>query len=349
MKRAGWLRGGCSLLAAGLAAGGAVGALFAQPPWCKALCAALALGGLGLGLLCRAVCRAQALEMAARLETAITLAEQGRAADLAGLAGETLTDRLCAQLARLARANQAAARRNEAQRKELQSTISDISHQLRAPAANMILYADSLAQQDLPPETRRRFAAIVSQQAATLRFLVEALAQMSRMESGVIQLTPVPGPLLPTLQQAARRAEPLAQAKGLAFTLDCPADLSLPHDARWTAEAVFNLMDNAVKYTDSGTVAVTAQSWESAVCIQVEDTGMGIDPGEAAKLFGRFYRAKAAQSRPGAGLGLYLARQIAARQGGYLQAKALPQGAAFCLVLPKAAQGESGGGPSPTI
>ena len=97
-----------------------------------------------------------------------------------------------------------------------------------------------------------------------------------------------------------------------------------------------NLIDNAVKYTPSGTITVSARAYELFARVDVEDTGPGIPEEELAKLFQRFYRGRAASGEEGVGVGLYLVRQIAQGQGGYVKAFSRPgKGARFSLFLPR--------------
>ena len=117
-------------------------------------------------------------------------------------------------------------------------------------------------------------------------------------------------------------SRPRAEAKGLALILeDGGADAVC--DAKWTVEAVGNLVDNAIKYTAHGEIRLSVRSYELFSCICVADSGMGISEADQAQIFGRFYRAPASARTEGVGLGLHLTREIAARQTG----RGLPDGA----------------------
>lgn len=108
------------------------------------------------------------------------------------------------------------------------------------------------------------------------------------------------------------------------------------HDGKWTAEALFNLLDNAVKYTPSGgRITVTAEKGEMYAEIRVTDTGKGIPENHQAAIFRRFYREEAVHEQPGVGIGLYLAREIIMRQGGYIKVVSQPgKGSSFSILLP---------------
>ena len=213
--------------------------------------------------------------------------------------------------------------------------IGDISHQTKTPIANLLLYAQLLEEQDLPPESRAYVSALEGQ-AEKLRFLIDALVKTSRLESGVLAMTPKRHGLQQLLEDAAAQAAPRAEAKGIALTVE-PTVLSARFDPKWTTEALYNLVDNAVKYTPTGgSVTLRAVGYELFCRIDVTDTGPGIPEAEQAKIFQRFYRSPAVSGEEGVGIGLYLARQIAAGQGGYLKVTSRPgEGSTFSLFLPR--------------
>lgn len=101
--------------------------------------------------------------------------------------------------------------------------------------------------------------------------------------------------------------------------MECPEDVCVSHDSKWTEEAIFNLLDNAVKYTQAeGTINVSVAQWEMYVEIKVSDTGKGISESNQASIFKRFYREEEIHNQPGVGIGLYLTREIVTQQGGYV-------------------------------
>ena len=125
--------------------------------------------------------------------------------------------------------------------------------------------------------------------------------------------------------------------RSLSVAVDCPEELILPHDSRWTAEALFNLLDNAVKYTpEGGSIRVAAELWEMYAKIDITDTGIGIPESSHAAIFRRFYREAAVHRIPGIGIGLYLTREIITLQGGYLMVASAPgKGSTFSVFLPR--------------
>ena len=127
------------------------------------------------------------------------------------------------------------------------------------------------------------------------------------------------------------------EKKKICLNVDCPEDLVLSHDSRWTSEALFNLLDNAVKYTpDGGNIQVVVRKWEMYLKIDVIDTGRGITESEQATIFKRFYREEAVHDIEGIGIGLYLAREIIMMQGGYLLVTSeVGKGSTFSVFLPR--------------
>ena len=193
-----------------------------------------------------------------------------------------------------------------------------------------------LEEQDLPPESRE-YASALEHQAEKLRFLIDALVKTSRLESGVLAMTPKRHGIQQLLDAASAQAAPGAEAKAITLTVE-PTDLTARFDPKWTAEALYNLVDNAVKYTPAGgAVTLRAVGYELFCRVDVTDTGPGIPESEQARIFQRFYRSPSASEAEGVGIGLYLARQIAAGQGGYLKVSSRPgEGSTFSLFLPRA-------------
>ena len=248
---------------------------------------------------------------------------------------ESRLSALESRLAQYLAASSVSAQNLQAQKDQISALVSDISHQTRTPVANLQLYAQLLAEQPLGPEGRA-CSETIEMQAQKLQSLIEALVKTSRLESGVLALHPAPGELAPMAERAAAQYAPKAAAKGLSLTVG-PAAGSAVFDPKWTEEALCNLLDNAVKYTPAGgAVTVSVQVYELFAAVRVRDTGPGIPEEEQAKIFGRFYRSPAAYQTEGVGIGLYLARQIAAGQGGYLKVESVPgAGSTFSLYLPR--------------
>ena len=144
---------------------------------------------------------------------------------------------------------------------KIKTLIGDISHQTKTPIANLLLYAQLLEEQDLPPESRE-YASALEHQAEKLRFLIDALVKTSRLESGVLAMTPKRHGIQQLLDAASAQAAPGAEAKAITLTVE-PTDLTARFDPKWTAEALYNLVDNAVKYTPAvGAVTLRAVGYD---------------------------------------------------------------------------------------
>ena len=249
---------------------------------------------------------------------------------------ETTLARICHRLSRLYQIMQENRRKVDEERQELQSLISDISHQVKTPVSNLKMAADTLLEKPVSEAERIDFIRGIRSQTDKLDFLFQALAKTSRLETGVIQLEKKPGRLFDTVAQAMSGIVYAAEKKKIVVSVDCPEDLTVSHDSKWTSEALFNLLDNAVKYTPAGgKIAVSVVLWEMYVEIKVTDTGKGISESNQAAIFRRFYREEEVHEQQGVGIGLYLAREIVTRQGGYIKVISEPgKGSEFSIMLP---------------
>ena len=248
---------------------------------------------------------------------------------------ESRLSALESRLARYLTASALSERNVREQKDQISALISDISHQTKTPVSNLQLYAQLLSEQPLTPQGKD-CAAAISAQADKLQTLIEALVKTSRLETGMLALCPTPNPVGPMLEEAVAQFAPGAAEKGLTLTLE-PTGAAARFDPKWTGEAVCNLLDNGVKYTPAGgRITVSVTLYELFCRIDVADTGPGLAEEEQAKVFQRFYRSPAVQDQARVGIGLYLVRQIAAGQGGYVRVDSAPgAGSTFSLFLPR--------------
>ena len=244
---------------------------------------------------------------------------------------ETMLSALESRLAHYLAASTVSAQNVQAEKDKLKALIGDISHQTKTPIANILLYTQLLSEQ---PENPACLKALEGQ-TRKLQSLIDALVKTSRLESGVIALHPAPGRLLPVLESAVSQLAPKAAAKAISITLE-PADAEAVFDRKWTEEALFNLLDNAVKYTPAGgKVHISATEYQLFSAIHIRDTGPGIPEEEQPKVFQRFYRGTEHAEEEGVGIGLYLVRRIAEGQGGYVKVRSqVGEGSTFSLYLP---------------
>lgn len=212
--------------------------------------------------------------------------------------------------------------------------ISDISHQTKTPIANILLYAQLLEERELADQDKACVTFLVDQ-AEKLNFLIASLVKTSRLETGIISVMPKETPVQPLIDGVFSQFRTNAQDKGV--TLACtPTQINAVFDCKWTAEALGNIVDNAIKYTaQGGTVSVRATAYQLFCSIDVSDTGIGISEEETAQIFTRFYRSPSVSDIQGVGIGLYLAREIVRGQGGYIKVRSeMGKGSTFSLFLP---------------
>lgn len=222
------------------------------------------------------------------------------------------------------------------ERADLQELVSDISHQVKTPIANLQMINATLTEQEMPEEKRREFLQAADGQLEKLNFLMQSMIKTSRLETGVISLDMKQQPIYDTLAAALGGILLGAEKKQIQVDVDCPEQLEVLHDRKWTVEALFNILDNAVKYTpEGGTIKVCVQSWELYMKIDIADSGKGIAENRQGKIFKRFYREEEVHNIDGIGIGLYLAREIVTMQGGCIKVtSAVGHGATFSVFLP---------------
>lgn len=245
---------------------------------------------------------------------------------------ESLPSAVEEKLARYLSSSAMSARKVQAEKEALKTLVADISHQTKTPISNILLYAQLLSEQPGDETCLRELTG----QAQKLQSLIEALVKTSRLETGIIALHPISGPVEPVLQSALAQLRPKAAAKGMQLFLD-PTTADAVFDRKWTEEAVYNLLDNAVKYAaPGGSIRIQAVLYPLFCAIEVSDDGPGIPESEQPLVFQRFYRGANHHQTEGVGIGLYLVRQIAQGQGGYVKLRSHPgQGCTFSLFLPR--------------
>lgn len=220
------------------------------------------------------------------------------------------------------------------ERENVRRLITDISHQTKTPLANLLLYAQMLEERQLPKE-EQSFVREIGCQAKKLEFLIVSLVRASRMETGMFSLRPESGDVSRMVEEALGQVMVKADGKGQKIDY-VPDSCYACFDWKWTVEAIYNIVDNAVKYTpEGGKIKIRLTNTELFARIEITDTGIGITEADTAKIFQRFYRGKGAGSEEGIGIGLYLTRQILAEESGYIKVKsAVGEGSSFFVYLP---------------
>lgn len=226
------------------------------------------------------------------------------------------------------------AKKQQMEKDNIKSLIADISHQTKTPITNVLLYTQLLGEEELT-ENGHFYVYELETQAKKLQTLIEALVKTSRLETGVIALNPVSSRIDTVICAAVSQIVPKADEKQIKLIVES-SDTKAVFDSKWTEEAIVNLLDNAIKYTQNGgKITVSVSEYQMFASINVKDNGPGISEEEQSKVFRRFYRGVEQQSKDGVGIGLYLVRQIAEGQGGYIRVQSSKgQGTVFSLYLP---------------
>ena len=226
-------------------------------------------------------------------------------------------------------------RQSQQDKQVIQSLVSDISHQVKTPIANIKMFTNILQQHQLPPEKQAEFLRTMEGQIDKLDFLMQSLIKMSRLETGTFVLHPQEGRLADTIALAMSAVWAKAEAKEISLSADCDSSICVQHDPKWTAEALGNILDNAIKYTlPGGSVTVSVRPWQFYTRVDIADTGIGIAEEHYNDIFQRFYRDPQVASQEGVGLGLYLANGIITRQKGYISVKSkVGKGTTFSVYL----------------
>jgi len=248
---------------------------------------------------------------------------------------ETLLSSLESRLAGYLSASSVSSHNLKEEKEKIKELIADISHQTKTPITNILLYAQLLGEQELSKESKKCVKALCGQ-AEKLNFLIASLVKLSRLETGILVLYPVKNSLNSMLEEMKAQFAPKAEEKGIEFLIENTEEKAV-FDKKWTAEALGNLIDNAIKYTPSGgRIQITVEAYELFCRIIVADTGIGIGEEEQAKIFGRFYRSQTVNDTEGVGIGLYVTRQILSEEGGYIKlSSAIGKGTKFSIYLPR--------------
>lgn len=249
---------------------------------------------------------------------------------------ESLFSRINHKLTRVGTIMQENKRQIEKEKRELQELVSDISHQVKTPIANLKMLNATLGRSEIPKEKQGELLKSSDAQLEKLDFLMQSMVKTSRLETGVIALNPAASPIYDTIATALGGIFLMAEKKKITVNVDCDEGILVYHDKKWTAEAIFNVLDNGVKYTPQcGHISVTVEKWEMYTKIDIADNGKGIPEDHHAKIWRRFYREEDAAQIEGIGIGLYLARTIITMQNGYMKVYSeLSKGSVFSIFLP---------------
>ena len=248
---------------------------------------------------------------------------------------ESMDSAIADRLNKLLRSSSTGKERAYQDRDRIKSLISDISHQIRTPLSNIMLYTGLLQEKKLDGQSRM-LADQIQGQAEKLDFFMKELIRSSYMETDMIVVSPRTAPVGELVDRACQAVEAEALKKGILIRQPETDRIICKFDMKWTLEAVRNILENALKYSPEGSeVQIEIAPNEAFTCISIQDEGIGIREEEQGLVFERFYRSRDVKKEPGMGIGLYLAREIISRQGGYIEARSeYAKGTCFCIYLP---------------
>ncbi|MCI9597951.1 MAG: HAMP domain-containing histidine kinase [Firmicutes bacterium] len=237
---------------------------------------------------------------------------------------KTISDKLAVEVGR---ANQ--------EKEQVKQLISNISHQLKTPLANVMMYEELLESRDLTEEQKTIFTQKLRNQTEKIDWLLHSLFKMTKLEQNAMEFQIREASIRETVRAAVRAVYEKASQKGIEIRADALDDVRLLHDPKWTSEIFENLLENAIKYTmGPGSVRLSLEQLENYSVIHVADNGRGIPEHELPHVFERFYRGKEAEGMEGSGIGLYLSKLILEQEKGYMTVKSqMGQGSIFSVFL----------------
>lgn len=210
--------------------------------------------------------------------------------------------------------------------RSISSLVADIAHQSKTPLSSILMYAEMSEKGE-----------IIRAQTEKLSFLMDSLTKLAKCEGGLIaeNLSPKENSVKELIRQVIEANYANADAKSMDIRCDVTDGLMAVFDLRWTAEAVGNILDNAVKYApEESEIRISACAYDMFVRVDIADQGAGIPEDELCNIWKRFYRGKNSGSANGVGIGLYLTANILNTEGGRVSAKSSPEGSIFSVFLP---------------
>lgn len=260
---------------------------------------------------------------------------------IAGEFDETVYDeselsKLQAKLERYLSTSTISARKVYSEKENLKELITNISHQTKTPLTNILLYSQ-LLEEHAASEDIKTYTEEIVIHAKKLDMLIQSLVKMSRLEVGVFQFETKTEALKDIVKSIVDMGANKARDKNITIHIEEELDGMAIFDKKWTAEAIYNILDNAIKYSDRDSeIWINTFQYEMFAGIRIMDQGIGMSEDEIPRIFGRFYRGKEVHDKEGIGVGLYLAREIVEGQGGYIKViSEKGKGTAFEVYLPK--------------
>ena len=247
---------------------------------------------------------------------------------------DTLSAKIRYQILRISEKNQGVEARITRERDETKALIGEIAHQMRNPLAGVESYTQ-LLKGEITWEPGQTWLSALEKSEQRLHFLTESFIKMARLEQKMIQIRKTTDVLADTIYSAVLLVQKAAEERHMEVEVTGAEEIHAWHDTNWLGEAVYNLLDNSVKYaSEHSSIRVSVSQDEMYTRIVVSDDGIGIPEGEENRIFQRFYRGSRVIGEPGFGLGLYISREIVRLHGGFMKAKRKEQGLEVSIFLP---------------
>ena len=223
---------------------------------------------------------------------------------------------------------------SKAEKEQIKSLISNLSHQLKTPLSNVMMYKE-LLEEDLSKEQRQQFLGKMQKQLNKIDWILQSLFKMVRLEQGAIEFEVESQGIRNTILGAVNAVYEKAEKKQILIVTDSFKDMLLYHNRKWTIEVFENILENAIKYSKEQTeIKIEVYPLELFTEIRITDEGIGIKKAEQTDIFKRFYRSKEVDKKEGSGIGLYLCRLILEQEKGYLTvASEYGKGSSFSVFL----------------
>ena len=216
--------------------------------------------------------------------------------------------------------------------------IANVSHDFRSPLTSIKGYVNAILDGTIPYEMQERYLKVIAFESTRLEKLTRSLLTLNELDVKKRMMHMRRFDINETIRTTAATFEGTCSERNIRLELLLAGkELFVRADMEQIQQVLYNLLDNAVKYTQAGgTINVSVAQWEMYVEIKVSDTGKGISESNQASIFKRFYREEEIHNQPGVGIGLYLTREIVTQQGGYVTVESqVGKGSAFSIFLPR--------------
>lgn len=226
------------------------------------------------------------------------------------------------------------AKQAEEEKEQVKSLVSNLSHELKTPLANLSIYTEILNEKE-QEEQKRQTVQKIKKQVDKLDWLIGSLTKMVKLEQNIMVFSVEGNFIGETIRDAIDTIYEKMERKKIVFYCEPYQDCILYHNKKWTAEVFVNILENAVKYTEiGGRIRIKVCPYEIYTEIQFIDNGCGIQEEEIPQIVKRFYRSKEVEQIEGSGIGLYLSSLILEKEKGYLVIKSsYGEGSCFSVFL----------------